>query len=96
MKLKSFFSDPEVVTYLPILATILLEIANIQQIYRMCSERSSLGQSVWGWVSVNIALWIWLWFYKITCPKEKVAIFATYMGIIVNLIVILVALYFRG
>ena len=79
----------------PILSVLLLEAANVSQITRMWTERSAEGQSVLGWVSVNMALWLWLNFYLTFNRAQKFAIYGTILGITINSLVILSVLYFR-
>jgi hypothetical protein len=79
----------------PILSVLLLEAANVSQITRMWTERSAEGQSVLGWISVNMALWLWLNFYLTFNRAQKFAIYGTVLGIAINSLVILSVLYFR-
>ena len=54
------FSSPVWVARTPILTTILLEAANFQQLWQMwVVDHGAEGQSLAGWVSVQIALWLW-------------------------------------
>jgi uncharacterized membrane protein YbaN (DUF454 family) len=79
----------------PVITALLLEGANVGQLFQMWSERSALGQSVWSWVMVNLALWLWLNFYHVKCPQEKFAIWATRAGIFLNSMVVASVVYFR-
>lgn len=88
-----FWSNPSVVRYTPILTVGLLEAGNLQQLCRMWSEGTSEGQSLWGWLSVNVALWLWWNFYRVCCPKERFAFWATVVGIWMNAAVIATVAY---
>lgn len=87
-------SDPRVVEYTPIATTLLLEYANVGQLYRMWREHSALGQNVWSWLAVNAALWLWLNFYVQT-GNLTWAVRATKVGIALNTAVVLTVAYFR-
>ena len=94
--LPRFYSDPRVVGWLtPIAAVGLLEIANLNQLYRMWTEWTAAGQSLWGWISVQLALWLWLNFYRVVTPKERFAFWGTSLGIGMNMAVILTVIFFR-
>lgn len=88
--------DPKWVEKTPIVTTLLLESANISQLHRMWTEWTAEGQSIWGWVMVNIALLLWLNFYLVITPKAKWAIWGTAFGIAMNSAVILTVLWFRS
>jgi len=88
-------NDPRWVSKTPIATVFLLEAANVGQIIRMWTERSALGQSVWSWVSVNLALWLWWNFYRVITPKELWARRATAIGIALNSVVIASVVWFR-
>lgn len=79
----------------PILTTILLEAANVQQLYRMWTERTAAGQSITAWMSVNIALLLWLNFYLVFNRDNKYAIWGTTVGVLLNSLVIATVAYFR-
>lgn len=79
----------------PLVAVLLLEMANIQQLYRMWTEWTSAGQSVWGWVLVNLALWLWFNFYLVFNRENKFAVYGTAFGIVMNSAVIVSVLLFR-
>jgi hypothetical protein len=79
----------------PIITTLLLEAANVQQLKRMWTEHTAAGQSITAWVSVNIALWLWVNFYLNFNPDNKWAIRGTALGIALNTTVILTVAYFR-
>lgn len=89
------FSNPKWVSKTPIVTTLMLEIANAGQIWRMWSERTAAGQSLIAWVSVNLALMLWFNFYRVLTPNEKWALRGTAAGIIMNWGVILSVVYFR-
>jgi len=79
----------------PIITTFLLELANINQMIRMWSEWTAEGQSLWGWITVNIALILWLNFYLVFNRDNKFAIWGTAVGIFMNSCVIMSVIYFR-
>ncbi len=79
----------------PILTTFLLEGANLQQLYRMWTEKTAAGQSITAWVSVNLALLLWLNFYLVFNRDNKYAIWGTTVGIGLNGLVIATVAYFR-
>lgn len=91
----SFLSNQSFVSKTPLLSVGLLELANIHQLMRMWREGTAAGQSLGGWILVNIALWLWLNFYLVKTPDEKFAIWGTALGIVMNTMVILTVLYFR-
>jgi hypothetical protein len=90
-----FYSNPKIVSKTPLITFILLEGGNVQQLYRMWSTWTSAGQSLWGWVCVNIALILWCNFYRVCCPNEKFAFWATVVGVVINACVIFSVAWFR-
>lgn len=90
-----FLSDPRWVDKTPILTTLLLEAANVQQLVRMWSEGSAEGQSITGWLSVNVALLLWLNFYRVVTPHATWAIRGTLFGVVMNAAVILTVAWFQ-
>ena len=90
-----FWNNPAVVGKTPLLTTVLLEYANAGQLYRMWTERTAAGQSLWSWMSVGTALWLWCNFYRVCCPKEKFALGCTAFGVFMNGLVIATVIYFR-
>lgn len=91
----TIFKNPRFVSYTPVLTTLLLEGANVGQLWQMWTERTAAGQSILSWVLVNVALWFWVNFYKVKTPGEKFAIRATQAGIAMNTAVIVTTIYFR-
>jgi len=87
--------DPKWVGRTPIASVLLLEAANLQQLHRMWTEWTAAGQSLFGWLCVQIALWLWLNFYLVLTPGEKWAIRGTQLGIVLNGAVILTVVFFR-
>lgn len=94
-KLWSLRSRPSWVEKTPLVTTGLLEAANVQQLWRMWSEQTAAGQSIWAWMSVNAALWLWLNFYLVFNRDNKFAVWGTRVGIGLNSAVILTVAYFR-
>ncbi len=90
-----FWSKPKFVSLTPIVTTLLLEAANVQQIWRMWVQRTAAGQSLTGWLCVNVALILWFNFYRVFTPKERFARWGTGVGILLNSAVIFSVLYFR-
>lgn len=85
----------ELVERTPIVTTMLLEAANVQQLQRMWTERTAAGQSLTAWLSVSAALLLWLNFYRVVTPQAKWAIRGTAVGVAMNALVILTVIYFR-
>jgi hypothetical protein len=90
-----FWNNPALVGKTPLLTTLLLEYANAGQLYRMWTERTAAGQSLWSWISVWLALVCWTNFYRVICPAEKFALRCTVFGVFMNSLVILSVIYFR-
>ena len=88
-------TDPKLVDKTPVVTVFLLEGANVLQIWRMIVERSAEGQSITGWLSVNVALFLWLNFYLVFNRENKFAIWGTAVGIVLNALVVLTVVYFR-
>jgi uncharacterized membrane protein YbaN (DUF454 family) len=93
-----WLNDPALVQRTPMVTVFLLEGANISQLWRMWTEHSALGQSVQGWILVNLALVLWLNFYRVCLPpgQRRWAIVSTGIGWCLNMAVILSVLYFRA
>ncbi len=91
-------SDTKWVARTPIATTLLLEYANVGQLWRMWHVHSALGQNVWSWAAVNAALWLWLNFYRVIVPggMHSFAARATMVGIVLNGAVIASVVYFRA
>lgn len=77
----------------PIVTTILLESANVQQLYRMWTEHSALGQSLTAWIAVNVALLLWLNYYRV--KGLRWALYSTFFGVTMSISVTLTVAYFR-
>jgi hypothetical protein len=89
------WNDKKWVTKTPVVTVILLEGGNIQQLIRMWTERSSEGQSFWGWLQVNAALWLWWNFYRVMTPESRSAYWSPRTSIGINALVMASVLYFR-
>lgn len=83
------------VKHIPIFTTALLEGANVSQLHRMWTERTSAGQSIGGWALVWLALVFWLIYYNVMLPNEKAPKWCTALGIVINSLVIFTVIYFR-
>lgn len=90
-----WLNDRALVSKTPFVTTLLLENANVQQLWQMWRTRTAAGQSLWGWMMVGGALWLWCNFYRVICPKEKAALRCTQLGVLMNLLVILTVIWFR-
>lgn len=90
-----FRTNPKIVDKTPVVAVSLLELANVQQLYRMWTEYTAAGQSLYGWVCVNVALILWLNFYLVFNRQNKFAIYGTAFGILMNASVIASVIFFR-
>lgn len=88
-------TNPTIVEKTPLITTLLLEMANVGQLWRMWTTWTAAGQSVWSWLSVQAALWLWLNFYLVFNRKNKFAIIGTSVGIALNMLVILSVVFFR-
>lgn len=90
-----FWNDPTVVSKTPILTTLLLEGANVGQLWRMWTYHTAAGQSLLAWFEVFAALALWLNFYRVITPDQKFAKWATGFGLCMNAAVWLTVIYFR-
>jgi hypothetical protein len=61
----------------------------------MWSEQTSAGQSLTGWIVLWLALLSYWQFYRVCCPKEKVAIWCVAAELWINAGVIFSVLWFR-
>ena len=94
--MSSLRTNREWVLRTPILSVLLLEAANVQQLWQMwVIDRSADGQSLTGWLCVQLALWLWLNFYYVITPEAKWAIRGTQLGIALNMSVCLSVLFWR-
>lgn len=83
------------VTKTPLATTLLLEGANVGQLWRMWTERTAEGQSLVGWILVWFALVLWWNFYRVVTPDQKIAKWCTALGILMNTAVIATVLFWR-
>lgn len=91
----AWYSNPSTVAKTPLLTTFLLEGANVGQLHRMWCTHTAEGQSLVGWILVSSALLLWLNFYRVCCPDQKWAFWATAFGVFMNALVILSVIWFR-
>lgn len=91
----TMISSKAVVKHTPIATTILLEGANVQQLWRMWTEHTAAGQSLTGWMCVGIALALWYNWYRVFTPEQLIAKYSTLVGITLNLAVVLTVVHFR-
>ena len=91
------WSDPVWVARSPLVTTVLLEAANVQQMWQMWQmwvvDHSASGQSRTAWLSVQAALW--LNFYRVMTPGAVWAIRCQAFGIALNMAVVLAVFYWR-
>ena len=89
------WNDPKVVGKTPLLTVLLLEYANLGQLWRMWTQHTAAGQNLWSWISVGLALVLWINFYRVITPQEKFARWCTVLGLCLNCCVCLTVLFFR-
>ncbi len=92
---RKFWKQPNVVSKSPLVTTLLLEYGNVGQLYRMWTEHTAAGQSLWSWLSVGLALVIWANYYHTLYPQHKWAFRCTCFGVLMNSLVWLTVFYFR-
>lgn len=85
----------KIIKRFPLFATILIELNSVQQIIVMIRNHSSKDQSITGWLLIIAALFMWFIFYKIFNKEHKITIYSTIASIIINIIVVLIILYYR-
>lgn len=90
-----FWSSPKLVAKAPILATALLEYANLGQIHRMWTQQTAAGQSLGSWAAVCAALVLYWNFYRVVTPDQVWARRMSVVGISLNVLVCLTVVYFR-
>jgi uncharacterized protein with PQ loop repeat len=90
-----FLRNPQLVSYTPLVTTLIFEAANVGQLIEMWSKKTALGQSLFSWSIVTFALLLWLNFYTVKTPDEKWAIWATIVGILMNLVIVATVAYFK-
>jgi uncharacterized protein with PQ loop repeat len=89
------YNDPAVVSKAPIVASLLLEYANVGQLIRMRTEHTAAGQSLTSWLAVFVALLVWQNFYRVCTPTMLWARRMNFLGICMNLSVIATVVHFR-
>jgi len=94
-KIFKIFSDPKIVTLTPIVCSFLFEYANLGQIWKIWIAHTAAGQNIWSWVALNISLFLYLNFYRVCAPKEKFAIWATAISILVGWVLIFSIIWWR-
>lgn len=88
-------SNPDIVRYSPIAATILLESSTIGHIFRMWTTHTSEGQSLLSWIYVILALFLWLNWYRVITPTERFAKWSAVVGLVTSMFGLLSVIYFR-
>ena len=90
------WNNEKLVANTPFVTTLLLEGANIQQLFQMWTKWTAAGQSLTGWMSVGLALALWTNYYRVIAPvQNRKAFYVTLFGCFMNLSVILTVLFFR-
>jgi hypothetical protein len=75
---------------------VLLESANLQQLWQMWTRQTAAGQSFTGWFTVWLALVVWCNFYRTIAPEQNRSAFrVTLVGVAINSLVWGSVLYFR-
>jgi hypothetical protein len=93
--LDRWVSNPAWVGRSTILATGLFAWSYCEQLWRMWSTHTAAGQSIPGWIVMFAALLIFLNFYRVCCPKEKLAYWGTVAELVLNATVIASVTYLR-
>jgi hypothetical protein len=84
-----FYNNPAFVSKAPIVASLLLEYANVR------TEHTAAGQSLTSWLAVFVALLVWQNFYRVCTPTMLWARRMNFLGICMNLSVIATVVHFR-
>jgi hypothetical protein len=82
-------------SYLPLLATGVLQLSTLSQIGQMVLERSSASQSLIGWMLSNLGLTLWLVFFTRYTPNERFAVWSGRIGLAVNIVGTMAVLLYR-
>lgn len=90
-----WYANPAVAGKWPVVAMFLLEYSNVAQIWQMWHTRTAAGQNLWAWVSVGVATLGFCWFYRVCCPQERLAFWATWVGVGLNACVVGSVVYFK-
>lgn len=93
--MNAFWNDHAVVSKLPIASALLFEYANVGQLYRMWTEHTAAGQSLFAWWAVGLGLLLYANFYRVVTPLERWAIRVTLLSFGMNCLVSGSVLYFR-
>jgi hypothetical protein len=89
------WSDPALVSrWTPWITVLLLEGANVGQLWRMWTAHSSLGQNPYSWMLVGAALLLWINFYRVN--RLRAALVATLVGVLLNTLVWVSVFYWRA
>lgn len=80
---------------IPLVTSFIFATAYVSQVVRMWSERSALGQSVFGWVQVGVALVLFYIYYREMLPDQKLPRYCTVFEIVLVLGIIGTTIYFR-
>jgi hypothetical protein len=90
-----WLNDPVVVSKTPLAAIPFFCWFSVKQIVQMWSEYTAAGQNLAGWVFLWLALLMFLNFYRVCCPKEKLAFWGTVVEVLVVSGGLLTVAYFR-
>lgn len=80
---------------IPLVTSFIFATAYIAQMVRMWTQRSALGQSVFGWIQVGIALVLFYIYYSEMLPNEKIPKYCTVFEIALVLGIIGTTILFR-
>ena len=80
----------------PFVTAILVESANISQLWRIWAEGSALGQSLIAWLCVGLALLLRWNFYRVVAPKQWLARWCIIGSLVINVALIISVILYRG
>lgn len=80
---------------IPLVTSFIFATAYVAQVVRMWTERSALGQSVFGWIQVGVALVLFYVYYREMLPDQKIPQYCTLFEIALVLGIIGTTITFR-
>lgn len=89
------WNSQRLVSYTPLVTSLLLDGGALGQVVRMIHERTAAGQSLASWLMVITALVLWQNFYRVKTPDERWARRMTAFSIGMNVLIVLTILFFR-
>jgi hypothetical protein len=87
--------ENRLLSWYPVIASLMFEAATGGQIIRMFREQSALGQEPISWFLVFIGLFGWYRWYTIRTPTEKLARYTALVSSFINLFAFFVCVYFK-